>query len=274
MAYNQFHVRVVVDSQQENASIKVIKPKRTRNSDGEEKQSSSMKIGWTRSMTGRVALAAQPQGAITLTVMKTNEKTAGSETKRYTSSIFEHHNYGVVRWGFNIDDRNAQRGGIEMLDDVLPTVDFEFIGHSDVPAPPPKHMDIVVVSHWSMILPSEPETTWIRKLLRFFRSSGNTQATSYSNLFQIVALKMVPCNLPERSDYRATLFVEPGATDADDITYSTKTTRTTASSVNVTPAVIGGRRITLLSCGPGSEHTNIFRPAEAKHFKPPNDRKV
>ena len=260
IAYKQFHLRVIVDSQQKNAHIKVIKPKRTSDSDGEEKQSSSAKLGQTRGMTAGLTLGLHPQAVITGTAMKTNEETAGSERKRYHSAITEHHSDGNVRWGFNIDDVNLQTCGIDLREDVLPTVQFEFVGKSNIPAPPPKYMDIVITSYWSMVLQNEPKSTWIRKLLHFFRSTGNNQTISYSNLFQIVALKADLSNMPEPSHYRAKVKFRSGACGPPDVE------RQAVDSVDVTLAVVDGRYITLLTCGHKSDETNIFRSAESKHI--------
>lgn len=211
-------------------------------------------------MTVGLTLGLHPQAAITGAAMKTNEETVGSEKKRYNSAITEHHSDGNVQWGFNIDDISEQKWGVELQKDVLPTVHFEFVGDSNVPAPPPKCMDIVITSYWSMILPSELKNTWIHKLLRFFRSTGNTQTISYSNLFQIVALKADLSNLQEPSYYRAKVKVRSGISGPPDVK------RMAADSVIVTPAVVDGRYITLLTCELESDEINIFRSAEAKHL--------
>ena len=234
IAYKQFHLRVVIDSQQENAHVKVIKPKRTTDSDGEEKQSSSTTSGLTRGMRAGLTLGLNPQAAITGNATKTNEETRGSEKKRYNSAITEQHGDGNVQWGFNIDDVNLRKWGVDMREDVLPTVCFEFVGDSDEPAPPPKWMDVAIISYWSKIIPSEPKNNWIHKLLRFFRSTGNTP--SYSNLFQIVALKADLSNLPKPSRYRAKVKVcqRSGVSGHPDVK------RRAADSVYVTPAVVNG----------------------------------
>ena len=269
MAYKLFHLRVVVDSHQENADIEVIKPRATSDSNGEEKQSSSVQSGWTRGLN----LELYPKTAITGTAMKTNKEIVGSEKKRYLSAITEYQNDGKVRWGFNIDDVNFQKWGINMPEYDLPAVSFEFIGDSDEPAPPPapppKYMDIVITSIWSMISTSElkSSSTWIHKLLHSFRSTGNTP--SYSNLFQIVALKADPSNLPELSHYRAKLKVKSGVSGPPEVK------KRAADSVCVTPAVVDGMYITFkLLGGIGSDETNIFRSAEHKQLQSPNNCKV
>ena len=204
-----------------------------------------MQSGWTHGWTAGFTLGLHPQAAFTGTAMKAKEEIVGSEKKRYLSAITEFQNDGKVRWGFNIDDVNFQKWGISnMPDHDLPTVRFEFIGDSDEPAPPPapppKYMDIVITSIWSIISPSEPKSTWIRKLLHLFKSTGNTQTTSYSNLFQIVALKADPSNLPELSHYRAKLKVKSGVSGPPEVK------KRAADSVCVTPAVVDGMYISLL----------------------------
>jgi hypothetical protein len=214
-----------------------LKPKRTSDSDGEERQSSSSTSGRTRGITAGLTLP-HPQVVITGAAMKTNEKTLSSDKKHFDSAITEHHNNGNIRWGFNIDDVNFQKGGIDMAEDVLPTVRFRFIGKSNKPAPPPEDMEIAITSCWSMILPSEPKSIWIRKILHFFRSTSNTPTTSYSNLFQIVALKADLSNLPEPSYYKAKVEVRPGA--ASD-PHNVIVERPAAESVDVKLAVVDGR---------------------------------
>ena len=249
IAYKQIHLRIVVDSHQENASVKVIKPRKTPYSDGEEKQLSSMKSGRTHGFTSGFTAGPNPQATVTFTATKTREKTAGFEKKLYKSAISEYHVFGKVRWGFSIDDVNFQEGGFELQEDHLPTVHFEFTGDSDEPepppTPPPDYMDIVITSYWKMILPGEPKHTWIRKLLHFFKSNGNAQTASYSNLFQIVALKANLSKLQNECRYNAQVVVNPGASNPHEV----KVTRRALESVNVIPAVVDSKYITLLTCG-------------------------
>lgn len=155
-----------------------------------------------------------------------------SDKKHFNPAITENHNNGSIRWGFNID------GEIDMPKDILPSVRFRFIGKSNVPAPPPKDMEIAITSCWSMILPNEPKSIWIHKILRFFRSTGNTQTMSYSNLFQIVALKTDLSNLPEPSYYKAKVKVRPAASDPHNVIV---VERPAADSVDVTLAVVDGK---------------------------------
>lgn len=234
IAYKQFHLRVVIDSQQKTARVKDINPKRTLDSDGEVKQSSSTTSGASRSVSVGLTLAPHPQAAIGGNATTTNQKTTGSETKRFNSAINQSKRNGSVQWGFDIDDVNLRKLGVDMQEDVLPTVRFEFFGDRAKPAPPPKRMDIAIISYWSMIIPNEAKNTWIHKLFRFFRSTGNN-TPSYSNLFQIVALKADPY-LTEPSHYVAKLkFCEnSGVSDLPVVE------REAADSVRVIPAVVNG----------------------------------
>ena len=77
IAYKLFHLRVVVDLHQKNATIYDAKPKGTSNSNGEEKQISSTQSGSTYGMTGGFTLPHQI--GLTGTAMKANNEIAGSE---------------------------------------------------------------------------------------------------------------------------------------------------------------------------------------------------
>ena len=269
-AYKQIHLRIVVDAHQENADVKVIKPRKTPYSDGEEKQLSSLKSGRTHGMASGLTLGPQPHASVRVTATKTKEETAGSEKKLYKSAISEYHDDGKVRWGFNIDDVNFQEGGFEIREDDLPTVHFEFTGDSDEPepppTPPPEYMDFVITSHWKRTLPStKPNHTWIHRLLHAFKSTGNVQTVSYFNLFQIVALKANLFKLQSLpvSRYRAKVVVNPGASNPHEV----KVTRQASESVNVIPAVVDGKYIilvTLLTC---LIIMNLMRPILSQFFR-------
>ncbi|KDR68155.1 hypothetical protein GALMADRAFT_43716, partial [Galerina marginata CBS 339.88] len=207
MAYAQFYVRININSQQENAGVEGISPKRTPASEREEKQSSTTKKGKNRGMAVGLNIGPNPQLAMAGSATKTTERTIGLEKKRYTSRITEQHDDGVVEWGFSVDDLHEQERGIDMSDDILPSVCFEFVGDPKTPPPPPERMNIEITSYWSMIPTSGTENNWIHTFLNIPRTSSDTQAISYSNICQIVALEMVPSALPLRSDYRATMHV-------------------------------------------------------------------
>ena len=208
-------------------------------------QSSAEKIGRTRGMSLGFTVPP-PHASIAVSVMKIIEKTVGYQKKQYHSAITEHHSDGIVRWGFDIDDDSYQKKGFPVPKDYLPTVRFKFIGDSvkpAPPAPPPKCMDIAITSYWSIIPPNKSTTTWIQKVLHFFKSTGNSRAGSrsrvipFSNLFQVVALTADLSNLPEPSEsyYRANVKLksESGISDDPDI-------KRVANSVYVTPVVVDG----------------------------------
>ena len=247
-AYKQIQLWVHVNSQQETARVKDIKPKKTSDSDGEEKQSSSLRSAQTCGITANFILGPQPQATITGAATKTNEETAGSEKKRNRSAINQQHSGGIISWDFKIDDVNFQKHGLDLREDNLPTVRFMFVGETNVPAPPPDDMDIAITSCWSMILPgpSEPKSTWIRKLLHSFKSTANTGNTSptvsYSNLFQIVALRADLSKLTEPSHYVAKVKFKSGASCPPDV----EVKRKAADSVDMTPTISIGKYINLL----------------------------
>lgn len=191
-------------------------------------------------------MGSNPLAALTITATKKNEETVGSEKTQYNSRITALCSDGNVRWGFNIDDVNLQNWGIDVQEDDLPTAHFEFFGKDEEPAPPPECMDIVITSCWSMIPPSGPKITWIHKLLHSFRSTGNTQTTSYSSLFQIVALKADLSSFTKPSHYRAKVKVKSGASDPQ---VEPDVERQAGDSVDVKLAVVDGRFINLLTCG-------------------------
>ena len=194
-------------------------------------------------MATGINVGLNPQGAISVAATKTKEETASSEKTLYMNRIDEYNNYGKVRWSFDIDDAYFQESGMIIGEDDLPTVHFEFQGESDEPeappTPPPEYMDIAITSHWKLTLPSEPKRTWIRKLLQLFKSNGNTQAPSYFNLFQIVALKPNLSKLRKTCPYRANLVVNmnPGAA-SDPPRHEVKVTKKALEYVNVIPAVV------------------------------------
>ena len=248
-------------------------------------QSLLTKSGQTRSLTIAMTVSPHPQAVATGSTSKTQEETRGSDKKHFISAITEHHSKGNIQWGITIDDVNLQKGGIDlqkwgidMGKDVLPAARFEFLGNSIVPAPPehpPRCMDIAIKSYWSMILPSEPKNTWIRKLLHSlkFRSTGPT-SESYSNLFQIVALTADLSNLQEPSHYIANVEVRPQAGASNSQAHNVNVKRQAADSVYMTPVVADGMYLTLLTCGHESDETNTFRSTEAMQLQSPSNGKV
>jgi hypothetical protein len=178
-------------------------------------------------------------GGITLTANKTMEKGEVIEKTRYDSTIVDHHRDGVVWWSVNVDDQTFRNWGISMAEDVLPSVSFEFVG----PKTPPKSMDILIASHWSVIQRKD-DPSWISKFFHRFRSFGDTrrfrpfgdtETPSYSNLVQAVAMKTEPSNLPERFHCKAKMEVRSGASG------DPKVTEPLPESLDVIPKVTDGR---------------------------------
>lgn len=97
---------------------------------------------------------------------------------------------GKAEWAFHITDPLCS--GIALSPDQLPSAGFKFYGKTDIPAPPPTHMNIKILLLWS--LRGNP-------LPNFYGTYGKP---TYSNICQIVNLE-VPSNLRGSQVYDATL---------------------------------------------------------------------
>ena len=243
MAYQQFYIEVTIKSHHKNARVKFKSPKRTQKSSGEEKEMRSTKKGTSHGMEGSLTLGMHPQGTIKFAKVTTDEESAGLDKTRNTSRITEQDLNGKIQWGFEVDDLYDQEGGIEFPREALPTVCFEFVGNPTDPLPLPKCLDLEIASYWSIIPTSKEEINWIRTFLNLSMVSGNSQATSYSNICQMIALETVPSNLPPRSDYKATMHVRPGVPHTDYFSCYTEIDIPTADSVTVTEGFTAGRFI-------------------------------
>ena len=182
MAYQQFYIGVTIKSHHKNARVERKSPKRTQESSGEEKETRSTKKGVTQGMEGSLTLGTRPQGTIKFAKATTDEESASLDKTRNTSRISEQHLNGEIQWGFDVDDLYDQEGGIEFTRDALPTVCFEFVGNPTDPLPLPKRLDLEIASYWSIIPASKKESDWILTFLNLSIVSGDSQATSYSNL--------------------------------------------------------------------------------------------
>ena len=217
------------------------KPQTTPDSNGQEWQSSSTKSGWTWGTTANVirVRGLDPEIAITGTAMKRNEKTVDSEKIRYYNSITGRRSDGEIQWDFDINDVRYQKVGFDMPkdSDVLPTVQFKFVG--EPPPPLPNDMDVVITSFWSMIPSPESlsdlKSIWIiRKALKIFRPTDDIQTPSYSNLLQKVALNASNLSKPSESYYQANVEFRPGT----EVPHEVIVKNPAAGSVNVTPSVV------------------------------------
>ena len=226
---------VGVDSKREDAYVEAINPTRTRGSDGVIKQAFSTKL--IKSIGA--SLGVTPGGGVTITGNKTVEKGNVIEKTGYDSAIVDRNMDGVVWWNYNVDDDSFQKWGINVAQERLPSVSFEFVGDET----PPKSMEIMIASYWSRIQRKD-DPSLISKLLhrlrsfrntRRLRSSGDPETPSYSNLCQIVAMTTVPSNLPKRFHYKAKMKVSPGASGDPDVT------RPPPESLVVMPRLIDGR---------------------------------
>ncbi|KAF8965972.1 hypothetical protein BDZ97DRAFT_1756973 [Flammula alnicola] len=229
VAYRQFCLWIAIDPQERNTDITVIQPQQTIAFEREAKEISSKKTTWTGGGVLAVASGLKTQVTLSGTAARASEVAAGTEKNRYTSPITQQNKLGVACWRFTVDDDQEQKDGMKMPKAILPTVNFEFLGDSDVPGPPPELLDIEVASCWSLFSPKETNWTWLQTL---FQPKSEPR---YSNLCHIVILK-VPSNLAKRSDYRATLHVNPGHNKS---TFCTEVRRK-VGSVEATPAISWG----------------------------------
>jgi len=177
-----------------------------------------------------LTIGSKIQGTLTGSGTRTSENSAGSEKKRYASRITQQTKYGVVFWGFHVDDPYNQEGGVNMPDANLPAVSFEFLGDSDIAAPPPEFIDVEISSCWSLLPKAGNENNWLPDFV-----SRLSQTASYSNLCQMVALS-IPSNLPKQADYRATLNVYPRQNKLNNTSYRVDTRRQ-VGSIRVTPKI-------------------------------------
>ena len=243
-AYKQFHFGIVVDSHQENANFLFIQPIRTSQSGTEEKQTSSTILGTTSTMAASFNAGLNPAGSMSFAKGKSKQKSASSEKTLHINGIDEQHFYGKIWWNFDIDDVKFQQRGTVIRKADLPTVHFEFTGDSVEPDPlptsAPEYVDIVIISYWKMTPPSGSKSNWIRRLTPW--STGGAQAPSYSNIFQIIALKVNPDKFKSRKrcDYRVEVVVNPEASDPHEVIPK----RHAGKFVNVIPAVVNGKYIT------------------------------
>ena len=184
LAYGHFHLYVAIDPRDETAWIDGIRPHHTQMYDREvssppKRESSSALaviikiIHWLR--FGASADRTGGQAAIT--------------TEATVSRITEAAITSKAEWAFHITDPLGS--GIALSPDQLPSAVFDFIGKTDIPAPPPTHVDVEILSFWSL-----------RNL------DGTYGRPAYSNICQIVNLE-VPSNLRGSQVFDATLELWP-----------------------------------------------------------------
>ncbi len=102
---------------------------------------------------------------------------------------------GVASWDFYFTDLD-QVDEITLSPKELPHACFEFIEKTNIPAPPPKHMDIKISTYWSL-LPCHGGNVWLHL----------ANKPAYSNICKIITLK-VPSNLRRNQTYHVNLQVQ------------------------------------------------------------------
>jgi hypothetical protein len=128
---------------------------------------------------------------------------------------------GLVIWCYDVSDGFSQVGEKVMASDQLPQAHFDFIGKTDTPASPPDRIDVEVATYWS-VLPRNGDSE--NSLWHW--PTGWSNKPSYSNIYQIVALK-VPSDVPrERYNFQArhTVFPQlPNISKTGDMTHHNPT---------------------------------------------------
>lgn len=173
--------------------------------------SSSSTRGSVRGLNGMISMVPGVQ----LTAQTTKQQTKGVENRRNRSPISEHHGDGSVRWGFPIEDVKLQKEGIDMLvQDILPTVRFDYVGNSDVPKNPPNDINTLIISCWSMISKGKKN-----RIQKFLKDLQNQTTNYYSNLFNVILLNtsLDHSSSKNPSHYKANLTVKEGMTTSTQI---------------------------------------------------------
>ena len=211
-AYEQVHVGVEINVNDENTEIDVLQPVKTLAFDQETKEVTADNVAMSGSVAGSLGIL-NPMPTMSFSGSSSRGASSSTESKKYHSRITEEYSDGIVSWGFSVDDPNERKSGIGFgrLHRALPSVDFEFCGEQDIglPPPPPKHFDVLVTSCWSLISPGGENYT-ASNWFSWFKELGQGMAASEiplcSNLCQIVRLE-VPSHLSQRSLYRSVLEV-------------------------------------------------------------------
>jgi hypothetical protein len=125
-----------------------------------------------------------------------------------TSQINLQTHYSRASCAFNINDPPHKKNGIQMTEDMLPAIEFDFFQDTTSPRAS-RIIDVEIKSYWSPISRSRQGFPWLGE-----SSEPLQTAPLYSNLCQSVALK-IPSNLTERAPYVAELDVDLQNLDSD-----------------------------------------------------------
>ena len=182
---------MVIDTNEELTRVDAIKPSRTAAIGVESTEVTTRQSSSALGVSGSGGFGS-PSIKATFSGHLGAESLSYLEMRNYGSWITQGDSYGVVWWGFNIDDPHAQEAGIELLD-TLPSAEFEFLGKN---ASLPAWVHVEVSSCWSLISSTENRQSWLLALIGLAKPKG----LSYSNLCQIIQLEM-PSTLLEDCKY-------------------------------------------------------------------------
>ena len=141
---------MVIDAKEELTRVDAIKPSRTPAIGLESTEVTTRQSSSALGFSGSAGLGSPSIKGIFSGHLGA-ESSSYLETRNYGSRITQGDSYGVVWWGFNVDDPHAQEAGIELLD-TLPSAEFEFLGKN---ASLPARLHVEVVSCWSLISSTE-----------------------------------------------------------------------------------------------------------------------
>ena len=190
MGYEQIYARVVIDTKEELTEVCAVKPSRTP----------KIGPGSTEVETQQSSSALDFSG---LSIQPILSGHLGTESFSYLirnhgSRITQGDGDGVIWWGFDIDDPHERGAGKELLD-ILPSVEFEFIGEN---ASLPEWLHVEVASVWSLISSNKLKKQSWQELINVAKPKG----LSHSNLCQIVQLE-IPSVLLKNCKYKSIIEV-------------------------------------------------------------------
>ncbi|KAF8816173.1 hypothetical protein BYT27DRAFT_7128093 [Phlegmacium glaucopus] len=227
LAYEQYHVKVEINANDENTDIDVLQPSKTPDCHHETTETTANHVITNGTLGG--SLAVMPTTLLSASRSKQTSSSTAREFKKYSSKITQRDSDGIVSWGFDVDDTIERQTGIVFGGyRALPSVDFRFYGTSDygLPPPPPEHFDVTIRSSWSLASPSRKKshTTsgWISSIKK-------SKVPLYSNLYQFVKLQL-PSDQLQETFYKSVTVVAVNQS-------STKTVYERPALYKITPTV-------------------------------------
>ena len=183
---------MVIDTKEELTSVDAIKPSQTPAIGLESTEVTTRQSSSALSFSGSAGFGIPSIRAMFSGHLGT-KSLLHLGTRNYGSWITQGDSYGVIWWGFNIDDPNEREAGKELFLDNLPNAEIEFLGEN---ASLPAWVHVQVTSCWSLISSTKNRQSWIQALIGLAKPKG----LSYSNLCQMVQLE-IPSTLQERCQY-------------------------------------------------------------------------